>query len=140
MLCSEVIRTMPNIIKRMRQARNMSQGELAKRLGVCSSYLCEIETGRKFASLKMLCKLSQVFGCEVQELLDEQIDRKQKRIQADGILDSAEAKTVEEIREERAKTSETMLVDIMNGLQTLEFASRRKVLIYVNDLRRASGV
>ncbi len=130
---------MANKIKTMRLAKKMSQGELAKQLGICSSYMCEIETGRKFASFKMLCKLSQVFGCELQELLEDQAARRQKQFQAEEIIESMETKTDDEIHETRVRIGEAMLIETMTLFQTLDFTSRKKVLTYVKDLKKASS-
>lgn len=118
----------------------MSQSELAKQLGICSSYMCEIETGRKFASFKMLCKLSQIFGCELQELIDDQTARRQKQFQAEEIIESLETKTDNEIHETRVRIGESMLVETMTLLQELDYTSRKKVLTYVKDLQKASRV
>ena len=137
-------------IRRFRQARGMSQRELAKQIGVCESYMSEIENGRKFTSFKALYKMSKIFGCDIQELIDDQVAMRQKRVEvedfvesignAEGSNDSIVTRTVsEELQEEHSRVSETMLMDIMNGLQALQFASRKKVLTYVNDLRRADG-
>ena len=130
----------------------MSQRQLAKELGVCESYMSEIENGRKFASFKALSRLSKIFGCNFQELMDDQLAMRQKRVEVEDFVDSignaesggnsgVSARTVsDELQEEHARMGETMLIDIMNGLQMLQFASRKKVLTYVNDLKRAEGV
>ena len=134
-------------IRQFRQAKGMSQKKLAKELGVCESYMSEIENGRKFASFKALSRLSKIFGCNIQELMDDQLAMRQKRVEVEDFMESIEnaessgsmaARTVSgDLQEERTRIGETMLLDIMNGLQALQFASRKKVLTYVNDLRRA---
>ncbi len=138
-------------IRQFRQARGMSQRELAKQIGVCQSYMSEIETGRKFTSFKALYKMSKIFGCDIQELIDDQLAARQKRVEVEDFVESignAESRNndnivtrtvTEELQEEHARIGETILMDIMNGLQTLQLASRKKVLTYVNDLRRADG-
>ena len=127
----------------------MSQRQLAKELGVCESYMSEIENGRKFASFKALSRLSKIFACDIQELIDDQLAARQKRVEVEDFMESIEnaessksgsmvARTVSgDLQEERTRIGETMLLDIMNGLQALQFASRKKVLTYVNDLKRA---
>ena len=128
----------------------MSQRKLAKELGVCESYMSEIENGRKFASFKALSRLSKIFACDIQELIDDQLAARQKRVEVEDFMESIEnaessgnggsmvARTVSgDLQEERTRMGETMLIDIMNGLQMLQFASRKKVLTYVNDLKRA---
>ena len=129
----------------------MSQRRLAKELGVCESYMSEIENGRKFASFKALSRLSKIFSCDIQELIDDQLAMRQKRVEVEDFMESIEntesgksgsmvARTVSgDLQEERTRISEMMLLDVVNGLQTLQFSSRKKVLIYVNDLKRAEG-
>ena len=134
-------------IRQFRQAKGMSQRKLAKELGVCESYMSEIENGRKFASFKALSRLSKIFACDIQELIDDQLAARQKRVEVEDFMESIEnaessgsmvARTVSgNLQEERTRIGETMLLDIMNGFQALQFASRKKVLTYVNDLRRA---
>ena len=137
-------------IRQFRQAKGMSQRKLAKELGVCESYMSEIENGRKIASFKALSRLSKIFACDIQELIDDQLAARQKRVEVEDFMESIEnaessgsmvARTVSgNLQEERTRIGETMLIDIMNGLQALQFASRKKVLTYVNDLKRAEGV
>lgn len=45
-----------------REFHRMKQGELAKRLGISTSYLSEIEHGKKAASLELLDQYSKVFN------------------------------------------------------------------------------
>ena len=96
---------------------------------------------------KALSRLSKIFACDIQELIDDQLAARQKRVEVEDFMESIEnaessgsmvARTVSgNLQEERTRIGETMLLDIMNGLQTLQFASRKKVLTYVNDLKRA---
>ena len=126
-------------IRKLREASGMSQLELAEKLGIANSTLSLIERGNQFATLETLYKASQIFGCEVRELVDDQTDRKQKRLDAERALKSIEAGGVDALRDTQAHVTENIVFDIVQGLQTLEYASRKKVLTYVNDLRRASG-
>ena len=45
-----------------REFHRMKQGDLAKRLGISTSYLSEIENGKKSASLDLLDQYSKVFN------------------------------------------------------------------------------
>ncbi len=113
----------------------MSQGALAERLGICASYMSEIETGRKFASFKTLYKLSQIFDCELQELLDDQTDRRRKRLEAEDVIECTETKSPAKLQEESSRRNKVMLLDIIEVLQTLDITSLKKVFIYVNDMK-----
>ncbi|MCX6704844.1 MAG: helix-turn-helix transcriptional regulator [Candidatus Woesebacteria bacterium] len=56
-------------VRKVRIAKGMSQGKLAKKLGVDSSYISKIERGLQNISLKGLEKLAKVIGVSVGELM-----------------------------------------------------------------------
>lgn len=55
-------------LKMMRTQQGLTQLELAKKIGVSESYICQIENG-KMISIKKLDKLARVLGCEPRDLL-----------------------------------------------------------------------
>ena len=55
-------------LKMMRTQQGLTQLELAKKIGVSESYICQIENG-KMVSIKKLDKLAKVLGCEARDLL-----------------------------------------------------------------------
>lgn len=60
-----------NLSKKLREKRNdkgLTQKELAGKIGVSESYICQIENG-KMISIKRLDKLAKALGCEVKDLL-----------------------------------------------------------------------
>ena len=52
----------------MRKQRALTQLELAKKIGVSESYICQIENG-KMISIKKLDKMAKALGCEAKDLL-----------------------------------------------------------------------
>ena len=56
-------------VKVWREKRGLSQRELAERAGVSSSYLAEIETGKKPGSAEALRKLSRVLVIPMENLV-----------------------------------------------------------------------
>ena len=56
-------------IKEVRIAKKMSQGKLAKKLGVDSSYISKIERGIQNISLKGIEKIAKALSVSVGELL-----------------------------------------------------------------------
>lgn len=56
-------------LKVIRQFHELKQNELAKQLDISKSYLSEIETGKKPASLELLNKYSEVFDIPVSSLI-----------------------------------------------------------------------
>lgn len=55
-------------LKMMRTQQGLTQLELANKIGVSESYICQIENG-KMISIKKLEKLAKVLGCEPRDLL-----------------------------------------------------------------------
>ncbi len=55
-------------LKEGRRRMNLTQLELAKKVGVSESYICQIENG-KMVSLKKLEQLAKVLGCKAKDLL-----------------------------------------------------------------------
>jgi DNA-binding XRE family transcriptional regulator len=63
-------RTLSTVIRELREARQLTQAELAKRAGVTQPYIGHLESGlRKNPSLPTLKKLAQSLGVSVTELL-----------------------------------------------------------------------
>ena len=56
-------------IKFMRESQNISQKELAERLEISQNALCQYEKGKRKVPLAILIKLSDLFGCTIDELV-----------------------------------------------------------------------
>lgn len=60
-------------IRSCRKKAGISQGELAKKVGVTQQYLCCLEKGKKNnPSLKLLAKIADALSVTVTDLLDQQ--------------------------------------------------------------------
>lgn len=55
-------------LKEMRKNKGLTQKELADKIGVSESYICQIESG-KMVSIKKLDKLAEALGCQAKDLL-----------------------------------------------------------------------
>ena len=55
-------------LKEMRKNKGLTQKELAGKIGVSESYICQIEGG-KMVSIKKLDVLAKALGCEAKDLL-----------------------------------------------------------------------
>jgi transcriptional regulator with XRE-family HTH domain len=55
-------------LREMRKRKGLTQKELAEKIGVSESYICQVENG-KMISIKKLDKLAKILGCEAKELL-----------------------------------------------------------------------
>jgi transcriptional regulator with XRE-family HTH domain len=64
------------VLKLIRMYHQLKQGELAEKLGISSSYLSEIETGKKDPSISLLGQYSKVFEIPISHiiLLSEHVD------------------------------------------------------------------
>ncbi|MBK7963096.1 MAG: helix-turn-helix transcriptional regulator [Bdellovibrionales bacterium] len=60
-----------NQIERYRKGRNLTQAELARKIGVPQTVISNFESGWANPSLGNLIKLSQFFGVSIDELISE---------------------------------------------------------------------
>ena len=66
---SDISNKFAKIVKEIRLRKNMSQGDLAKILGVHSTYISGIERGVRNMALKNIEKLANALGVSVNDLL-----------------------------------------------------------------------
>ena len=60
---------MNNAIKVIRQYHNLNQTQLASKLSISTSYLSELESGKKEPSLELLQRYSSVFNVPLSSLI-----------------------------------------------------------------------
>ena len=60
-----------NRIRELRQEKQLSQEELARRLGVDRSSVARWETGSNNPRIEKLLALAKIFGCSLDELVRE---------------------------------------------------------------------
>ena len=56
-------------MKRIRLVKQMSQGDICRKLGVDRSYISNVESGNKNPTLLTITKLAKALGVSVDELL-----------------------------------------------------------------------
>lgn len=61
-------------IKKLRKDRGWSQGELAEKLGVHTTHVSRLETGRYAPSLELMKKIAELFEVTTDYLLYESVD------------------------------------------------------------------
>ncbi len=66
---------MQNDVRQLREARNLSQGQLAEVLHVSRQTVNAIETGKYLPSLPLAFALARFFELRVEEIFHEQHDR-----------------------------------------------------------------
>ena len=59
-----------NTVKQLREAKNLTQAELAERIGVSSKTISKWETGKGLPDISLLQSLSQALGVSVIELMN----------------------------------------------------------------------
>lgn len=57
------------LLKEKRQARGITQNDLAIRVGVKRNTVCQWETGSRQPRVELLPKIAAILGCTVDELL-----------------------------------------------------------------------
>ena len=56
-------------MKRIRLTKQMSQGDICRKLGVDRAYISNVESGNKNPTLSTITKLAKALGVSVKELL-----------------------------------------------------------------------
>ena len=56
-------------LKKLRQQKNLSQAELAKRAGIAQSTICYLETGQKNPTITTVKKLAKALELDLTELI-----------------------------------------------------------------------
>lgn len=56
-------------IKKIREAAGLNQTELAEKLGVSQSMICQIERGSKACSMPLGAEIAEVLGCKIGDLI-----------------------------------------------------------------------
>lgn len=64
--------TVKNMVREMRLARDLAQGQLAEAMGVSRQTINSIENERYTPSLPLAMALARYFGVSVEELFDDQ--------------------------------------------------------------------
>jgi len=56
-------------LRELRMLRNLSQGQLAMRVGVDRSYITKIEQGHRTPAVGVLLRLAAYLGCAIDDLI-----------------------------------------------------------------------
>ncbi len=57
-------------IKKYRNKKQISQADLAERLDLSTEYICRVERGQKYLSLRKLFELADILEIKVSALID----------------------------------------------------------------------
>lgn len=113
-------------IKRLRMNSNMTQKQLAKKLGVAESFINEVETGKRVINEAMIARVSNIFGKEINDI---------------GM--SVEEQVAQEVEDRAALPSKNITSQKQEAVQDVwnsAFGSVMKnVPIYKYDLGKAVG-
>ena len=66
------------VLKAFRLEKRLTQEQLSERVGVCHSFIGQLETGRKLPSLEMLFRIAEVLEIPASELVRE-LERQWKK-------------------------------------------------------------
>lgn len=56
-------------IKEIREEKRMTQGEVAKKMGTSQASISAYENGKKDPTYRTICRLAEVLGCSVVDLV-----------------------------------------------------------------------
>ncbi|MDI6711402.1 MAG: helix-turn-helix transcriptional regulator [Bacillota bacterium] len=63
--------TFAQVVRRARLAKGLSQGKLARAIGVTPQYISDIERGRAFGSYRTVRRLAEVLELRMEEVFPE---------------------------------------------------------------------
>jgi len=66
----ENVSGIPNIVAQLRRAKNIRQGDLAKKLKVSRQTVSAIENGHYFPSLPLAFRIAEFFGLAIEEIFN----------------------------------------------------------------------
>ena len=74
------MKTIGDTIKALRKAKNLKQGELAKRLKMTSAQLCRIEGSKNAPSIKTLARVARALNVSLSELMSDPVSEEPKPV------------------------------------------------------------
>ncbi|MCQ2395759.1 MAG: helix-turn-helix domain-containing protein [Kiritimatiellae bacterium] len=74
------MKTIGDTIKALRKAKNLKQGELAKRLKMTSAQLCRIEGSKNAPSIKTLARIARALNVSLSELMSDTASEEPKSV------------------------------------------------------------
>ncbi len=86
-------------IRFLRAACQLSQQELAKRIGISQTHLSNIERSHVNINLKLLLSIANTVGCTLETLVDTRSALDWRQEQAENGVPKQEAYTLEEVRQ-----------------------------------------
>ncbi len=69
-----MIQRLPEKIRMLREQQGLSQGQLAKQLGISRAYVNLFESGRRMPGTELMLKISNIFGVSVDVLVRDELD------------------------------------------------------------------
>ena len=64
-------------LKRIREANGITQCELAEKVGITQSMLCQLERGTKTLSLPLAKEIAGILKCSIEELIETKSEQKE---------------------------------------------------------------
>ena len=62
-------------IREIRESKGLSQVEVAKKLYISPSMLCQIERGTKSLPFALSIELAEVLGCTIKDIADKALEK-----------------------------------------------------------------
>lgn len=123
------------IIKNLRESRNLTQGELAARLGVSQRTISSWETWRTQPKFDDYCKMADIFDCSLDEL-SGRVERRLGNITVEDILVKLHDLDVWELRQVRGRSEQYLDTVIqINNLEAEKDKLEQRVKEYATKIQ-----
>lgn len=97
-------------INELRKERNMTQEELAEKMGVTSKSISRWENGKTMPDISMLSPLAEFLGISVQELLNGRKMSKEKLLELKGTIENLIAYESSQQMKKESKTNKYIVL------------------------------
>lgn len=102
-----MVKTLGERIRELREAKDLSLRELARRLSISAAHLSDVELGRRYPSDKLLAKIARTLRTSIGELRDHDtrapVDELKRMAAKDPAFGLALRKAVNELDPEEMK-------------------------------------
>lgn len=106
-------------LKELRRANNLTQSQLAEKIGCNQTAIGKYERGDLQPSIEMLCKLSDIFGCSIDYLLGRENEMGQ--IITDSDLSEDEKTLISRFRQLTNLRQKTILESMSDMIDSQKF-------------------
>ena len=122
-------------LKELREKRDWSKAELARRIGVSRPYITQMENLSKTPSMEVALSIAQVFGCNVWDLTSDNV--KESDLYKKAMNNDRYDELANWMRDEASDEQQTAVFSVAEDLGFPATKKNEQILEIPNEFRRA---